>query len=105
MNKTETKASAGTGVSDGQSPAREAKAAMTGLLRDINGFHNEINSRMKQQEERLTMLDRKSVTQGRPTLSTCADTQAPHQKAFEAYVRSGDDDALTTERPSRVKAL
>jgi len=94
MNKTETKTSAGTGMSDGLSPAHELEAAMTGFIHDLKGFQNEIKSSLKQQEERLTMLDRKSVTLGRPALSTSADAEAPHQKAFEAYVRSGDDDAL-----------
>lgn len=94
MNKTETKASAGAGVSDGQSPVREMKTAMAGFISDINTFQDDIKSRLKQQEERLIMLDRKSVTLGRPALSTSANAEAPHQKAFEAYVRSGDDDAL-----------
>ena len=40
------------------------------------------------------MLDRKYFSPARPVLSRTADTEAPHQKAFEAYVRSGDDDAL-----------
>lgn len=40
------------------------------------------------------MLDRKSLSPARPALSRAADTDAPHQKAFEAYVRNGDDDAL-----------
>jgi len=31
---------------------------------------------------------------GRPALARAAETEAPHQKAFEAYVRSGDDDGL-----------
>ncbi len=40
------------------------------------------------------MLDRKSLTRARPALAAAAEAEAPHQKAFEAYVRSGDDDAL-----------
>ncbi len=41
------------------------------------------------------MLDRKSLTPAaRPALSAAAEIEAPHQKAFEAYLRSGDDDAL-----------
>lgn len=40
------------------------------------------------------MLDRKSAALARPALATTAGADAPHQKAFNAYVRSGDDDAL-----------
>ncbi|MEM7732719.1 MAG: phage major capsid protein, partial [Pseudomonadota bacterium] len=38
--------------------------------------------------------ERKSAGMMRPALATSADTEAPHQKAFDAYLRSGDDDAL-----------
>ena len=40
------------------------------------------------------MLDRKSLKTSRPALAAAADQGAPHQKAFEAYVRTGDDDGL-----------
>jgi len=95
MSKTETKARVdGTDLSDGLSPAAEAKSAMAGFLSDLRTYQNEVKSKLQQQEERLTMLDRKSVTMGRPALASAAEAEAPHQKAFEAYVRSGDDDAL-----------
>lgn len=42
----------------------------------------------------MTMLDRKTMTYGRPALATQAETEVPHQKAFNAYLRSGDDDGL-----------
>ncbi len=87
MMRTETKSGAGKDVPDALSPVGEVKAAMA-------GFMGEIQLKMQQQEERLTMLDRKSMSRGRPALSAAADAQAPHQKAFEAYVRCGDDDAL-----------
>ncbi len=94
MSKTETKARAGTDLSDGLSPAAEVKTAMAGFVSDLKDFQTDIKSKLQQQEERLTMLDRKSVTLGRPALASSAEGEAPHQKAFEAYVRSGDDDAL-----------
>jgi HK97 family phage major capsid protein len=94
MSKTETKASAGTGVPDGRSPAAEVKTALAGFVSDLKDFQVEMKTKFQQQEERLTMLDRKSLTRGRPVLSAAAETEAPHQKAFEAYVRNGDDDAL-----------
>ena len=42
----------------------------------------------------MTMLDRKTISRGRAPLSAEADAGAPHQKAFDAYIRHGDDDAL-----------
>lgn len=92
MKTTETKARAGEGVSG--APAEEAKAALRGFLGEFKGFQDEMTSRLQQQEERLTMLDRKSLIAGRPVLSTAADLDVPHRKAFAAYLRSGDDDGL-----------
>ncbi len=87
MSKTETKARAGTGMSGAGDPAAEVREALTGFMGDIT-------ERLQKQEERLTMLDRKSIATRRPALATSADAEAPHQKAFEAYVRTGEDGAL-----------
>jgi HK97 family phage major capsid protein len=92
MKKTETKARAGEGVSD--APAEEVRTAVAGFLREFKGFQDDMTSKLQHQEERLTMLDRKSYAAGRPALSAAADQGAPHQKAFAAYLRSGDDDGL-----------
>ena len=71
-----------------RSPADEVKTALAGLVSDIK-------EQLSKQEERLTMLDRKSYSPTRrPALATTADVEAPHQKAFEGYLRTGDDDAL-----------
>ncbi|MFN4204193.1 MAG: phage major capsid protein [Tabrizicola sp.] len=96
---TETKARAGGGLSPAQTltnqtPAAEAKAAMTGFLTEFNRFQDEVKSKLKHQEERLTMLNAKTMSYGRPALSARAEVEAPHQKAFNAYLRSGDDDGL-----------
>jgi len=87
MSKTETKARAGTGVSGAGDPAAEVKEALTGFMGDIT-------TRLQKQEERLTMLDRKSIATRRPALESAAEACVPHKKAFEAYVRNGDDDGL-----------
>ena len=96
MKTTETKARAGEVVSG--APAEEVRHALAGFLSEFKGFQDEMTSKLQQQEERLTMLDRKSTTagfaQGRPALSTAVDLDAPHKKAFGAYLRSGDDDGL-----------
>ncbi|MCV6824086.1 MULTISPECIES: phage major capsid protein [Halocynthiibacter] len=94
MSKTETKARAGTAVSDGLSPAAEVKTALTGFVSDIKTLTDETKSKLQLQEERLTMLERKHMTAKRPQLSATAEVEVPHQKAFNAYLRAGDDDAL-----------
>lgn len=91
---TETKARAGEDVSSVHSPAAEAKAAMAGFLKEFSTFQDEVKSTLKHQEERLTMLNAKTMSYGRPALSARAEVEAPHQKAFNAYLRSGDDDGL-----------
>lgn len=92
MKKTEVQAPAGEGMSG--APALDVKAAMAGFLSEFKGFQDDMTSKLQQQEERLTMLDRKSYAAGRPALSTAADQGAPHQKAFADYLRSGDDAGL-----------
>jgi len=91
---TETKSRAGEGLSLAQSAAEEAKAAMAGFLKEFSSFQDEMKSTLKHQEERLTMLNAKTMSYGRPALSARAEVEAPHQKAFNAYLRSGDDDGL-----------
>ena len=91
---TEHKARGGTGLSEAQQPGAEMSAAMTGFLNEFDGFAAEIKTALKQQEERMTMLDRKTMTYGRPALSASAEGDVPHTKAFNAYLRSGDDDGL-----------
>ncbi len=90
MSKTEAMPRVGEGVS----PAEEVKQAVAGFMREFRGFKADIQSKLKQTEERVTMLDRKSVTAARPQLAVGADVAAPHKKALNAYLRSGDDDAL-----------
>jgi HK97 family phage major capsid protein len=67
---------------------------MAGLIGDFKALQADLQQKLNKQEERLTMLDHKSALAVRPALSTHAEVDAPHQKAFDAYLRSGDDDAL-----------
>lgn len=87
---TETTFRTGEGLSPG--PATEVKTALAGFLNEFTGFQAEIKSVLKQQEERLTMLDRKTLA--RPALSAAVDAAQPHQKAFAAYVRQGHEDGF-----------
>ena len=85
MSKIET---GGTQVS----PAEEVRQAVTGFVTDFKGFQSEIETKLQQTEERMTMLDRKMTV--RTPLAGAVDAGAPHQKAFNAYLRNGDDDGL-----------
>lgn len=95
---TEREARAGEGLSRAQpetlAPVVEMKAAMAGFLKEINLFQVEVKQALQHQEERLTMLDRKTMTYGRPALSAAVELDAPHRQAFNAYLRTGDDDGL-----------
>jgi len=91
MSTPEAKARAG----DEMSPATELKAAMTGFMSDFRAFSDDIHTQLQQQDDRMTKFERKTMIAGaRPALSGAAMEMAPHQKAFAAYLRSGDDDAL-----------
>ena len=95
---TETKARAGEVMPLAQhtalTPGAEVKTALEGFLNAFRGFQSEVKQSLQHQEERLTMLDRKQMTFGRPALATSAEVEVPHKKAFAAYLRSGDDDGL-----------
>jgi HK97 family phage major capsid protein len=95
---TETKARAGEvmpqPLDQATNPGAEVKSAMAGFLNAFSGFQADMKKSLQQQEERLTMLDRKQMTYARPALSAHAELDVPHKKAFGAYLRSGDDDGL-----------
>ncbi len=95
---TETKARAGEALSpalqSALTPSAEVKTALEGFLSVFKGFQAEVKQELQHQEERLTMLDRKQMSFGRPALATSAEVEVPHKKAFAAYLRSGDDDGL-----------
>ena len=67
---------------------------MQGFVAEFKGFQADLQTKFQQTEERLTMLDRKHMTAARPPLAGATDLNAPHQKAFNAYLRSGEDDGL-----------
>tara|TARA_R110002051_G_scaffold14460_3_gene46815 strand:- start:6489 stop:7670 length:1182 start_codon:yes stop_codon:yes gene_type:complete len=90
MSKPETKARVGEDVS----PADELKTAISGFMSDFNDFSHGVNAKLQKQDDRMNKLDRKTMTSARPVLAASAHEDAPHQKAFAAYLRSGDDDGL-----------
>lgn len=94
MTTTETESRIGEGVS----PIQEVKSAVANFVSSFSAFKADIHAEVQHQKERLTMLERKNAQvetrAARPLLAASADFDAPHQKAFDAYLRSGDDDAL-----------
>ncbi|RMF37090.1 MAG: phage major capsid protein [Alphaproteobacteria bacterium] len=93
MTQSET-GSAGCGQAAVTGPAVEVKTAMVGFLKELKNFQSTVKSKLKDQEEKIAMLHAKSVAVDRPALATAAEQEPPHRKAFAAYLRSGDDDAL-----------
>jgi HK97 family phage major capsid protein len=89
-----TKPDAAARAGEDLSPAEDLKSALTDFVSEFRSFSTGIDAKLQKQEERMNKLDRKSAGLARPMLSTAAETEAPHQKAFAAYLRSGDDDAL-----------
>ncbi|WP_138465165.1 phage major capsid protein [Poseidonocella sp. HB161398] len=98
MTNPETKARAGADLPGAQaaplSAAAEVKTALAGLMQDLTRFQAEMKQQLQANDERLTMLDRKTAFARRPALSAAMEAEAPHQKAFDAYVRSGDEALL-----------
>lgn len=90
---TEVKAAEGKPLPGGDMPAG-VKGAMAEFVGELARFRESIEQKLQAQENRMTMLDRKTAIRGRAPLSTAADVEAPHQKAFATYLRRGDDDAL-----------
>ncbi len=76
------------------SPAEDVRRAVSGFVTQFKGFQAEIETKLQQTEERMTMLDRKTMTAARTPLAGATEAGAPHKKAFNTYVRSGDDDGL-----------
>ena len=90
MSKTGTQSRAG----EDASPVAEVKHAVSGFVSEFKSFQADIQQRIEKQEEQMTKMERKSSGLKRPVLAAAETGAAPHQKAFDAYLRSGDDDAL-----------
>lgn len=70
----------------------EMKTAVAGFLSEFRGFSGDVNERLQQQDLRMTKLDRKMThLSQRPMLAAEAEGGAPHRKALDAYLRSGDE--------------
>ncbi len=76
------------------SPMSEVKNALSGFLSEFGQFQDDMNAKLQKQEERIAMLNTKTNTYARPSLSTDIDRTAPHKLALKSYLRCGDDDGL-----------
>lgn len=90
MKETEAMPRTGKDVSG----VNDLKTAIGGFVAEFKDFSNGVNATLQKQEDRMNKLDRKTLMANRPALAAAVDTDAPHQKAFGTYLRSGDDDGL-----------
>jgi len=74
--------------------APDLTETITGFVADFTNFTNGLQAKLQRQDDRMNKLDRKTMMTARSALATTAAPDAPHHKAFAAYLRSGDDDAL-----------
>ena len=80
------------------------EAVVSDFVNEFKQFATGIDAKFEEQEQRMTKMDRKSLLAARPALGMGAEVEAPHQKAFAAYLRSGDDDGLRS-LPMEGKAM
>jgi HK97 family phage major capsid protein len=90
MTATESNSRDGEDVS----PAQALNTAIAGFMSDFKDFSHGVNAKLQKQDDRMNKLDRKTMMTTRTALAHAASQDAPHQKAFAAYLRSGDDDGL-----------
>ena len=88
-----TEARTGAEACDSGTPAG-LKGAMAEFVNELKAFRENVEEKLQAQDKRMTMLDRKTAFRGRSPLSQAAEIEAPHQKAFAAYLRRGDDSGL-----------
>jgi len=81
-------------IGEDMSPFTQVGTALAGLVQDVKRQRDDFNQKLQEQEERMTMLDRKTAVAGRPALAGGVAQTDVHFEAFDAYLRSGDDDAL-----------
>lgn len=82
-------------VKTGAVPAPgELKGALLGFVEELKSYRQDIQKKLDAQDDRMSMFERKNAFRARSPLSTEAAPEVPHQKAFNAYLRNGDDAGL-----------
>ncbi len=80
---------------ESRAEAAQLKAALEGFVSEIKTFRADVMGNLKEQDERVTMLDRKFTTKtARPLLAQADAGEGLHLKAFDVYLRNGSDDGL-----------
>ena len=74
-----------------QAAPGELKGALLGFVEELKNYRQDIQKKLDAQDERMSMFERKTAFRARSPLSTEAAPEVPHQKAFNAYLRNGDD--------------
>jgi HK97 family phage major capsid protein len=72
----------------------EAKSSAAEFLRGFAEFRHDVSRRIGELGQRVERLDAEAAEPRRPALAGAAAEEPPHRKAFGAYLRQGDDDAL-----------
>jgi len=75
-------------------PVRMASDALNILVNNISALKGEIDLKLKRHEEQIRMLDKQKTALVRPALMAAPENGAPYQKAFNAYLRCGDEVGL-----------
>ncbi|RRH77321.1 phage major capsid protein [Falsigemmobacter faecalis] len=79
----------------GAGESAEFASALNGFVTELKGFQADVKDILKRTDTRMMQAERKSaVAPQRPILSQAASPEAPHRKAFDAYLRGGDDEGL-----------
>ena len=78
----------------GEAVPADLTTSIAGFLADFTTFTHGLEAKLQKQDDRMNKLDRKTLMNARSALTMNAVQEAPHQKAFAAYLRSGDDDGL-----------
>ncbi|MEM7499087.1 MAG: phage major capsid protein [Pseudomonadota bacterium] len=71
----------------------KAEAAATEFLASFESFKDDMGERLGALDARIGQLQTKAAMR-RPALSTAAEIEPPHQKAFAAFLRRGEEDGL-----------
>ena len=81
----------GTGAGEGA----DLSAALDGFVCELKGFQAEVGDMLRRTGEQMTQAERRAALAAqRPMLAQSAWSEAPHRKAFDAYLRGGDDEGL-----------
>ena len=90
MSETGTMSRSGEDVS----PFTQVGAALAGLVGDMRRQRDAFDRKLQEQEERMTKIETKTGFAGRPALAGGVRGDDLHYQAFDAYLRTGDDNGL-----------